>query len=330
MLDVNKTNILCVSDAADKTHGTFVCEPLDRGYGTTIGNSLKRILLSSIKGAAITAVRIGGADSMESKMANTKEDAIDIVLNLKKVCINTVGETVKGYIKVEASVDTEVTAADIICEKELSIINPDNYIATVLAGQTLEIELVIQDGYGYVAAEKNVDVEEGMIPVDAIYSPIERVDYVVKNTRVGNTTDYDSLTLDIYTNGSVAPLDAMKLSADIMIDRLNPFLALWDTVVDEPKPINPMQLEQEAAATASKETADLLSNPISDLELGMRSANCMKRAGINTIGDLVAKTSEEVMSMRNLGAKSYKEILDSLAERGLTLKGASKDGSSYL
>lgn len=328
MLDVNTTKIRCSGDVTDKTHGQFVCGPLDRGYGTTIGNSLKRILLSSIKGAAVTAVKIAGASSIESKVAATDEDAIDIVLNLKGLCINPVEEDVVAHIKVKADgkEDLEVTAADIACDElELSILNPDMHIATVKAGKEFSLDMKIMNGYGYITASKNTTADDGMFPIDALFSPIDRVDYVVKNTRVGNITNYDSLTLDIYTNGSVIPADALKMAANIMIDGLNPFLALCaDTVVDEPRPesYGLSTSDNEEAAKAAME--ELLMAPISELELSQRSTHCMQRNSINTIGDLVEKSSEEIMGFRNLGAKSFKEITDRLAERGLSLKSSEK------
>ena len=327
MLDVNTTKIRCSGDVTDKTHGQFICGPLDRGYGTTIGNSLKRILLSSIKGAAVTAVRIAGASSIESEVASTCEDAIDIVLNLKGLCINPVEADVVAHIMVKADgdEDREVTAADIECDEELSIINPDMHIATVKAGQEFSLDMKIMNGYGYVAASKNTTADEGMFPIDALFSPIDRVDYVVKNTRVGNITNYDSLTLDIFPTGSVIPSDALKLAANIMIEGLNPFLALCaDTVVDEPRPesYGLSQSGSEEAAKAAME--ELLKAPIGELELSQRSTHCMQRNSINTIGDLVERTSDEIMGFRNLGAKSFKEITDRLAERGLSLKSSGK------
>ncbi|MBE6100212.1 MAG: DNA-directed RNA polymerase subunit alpha [Anaerovibrio sp.] len=327
MLDVNTTKIRCSGDVTDKTHGEFICGPLDRGYGTTIGNSLKRILLSSIKGAAVTAVKIAGASSIESKVAATREDAIDIVLNLKGLCINPVEETVVAHIKVKAEgkEEREVTAADIDCSEELNILNPEMHIATVKPGKEFSLDMKIMNGYGYVAASKNNTADSGMFPIDALFSPIDRVDYVVKNTRVGNITNYDSLTLDITTNGSVIPADALKMAANIMIEGLNPFLALCaDTVVDEPRPES-YGLAQSGSEEAAREAMEeLLNSSISELELSQRSTHCMQRNDIYTIGDLVERTSEEIMGFRNLGAKSFKEITDRLAERGLSLKSGGK------
>ncbi|MCR5177154.1 MAG: DNA-directed RNA polymerase subunit alpha [Anaerovibrio sp.] len=327
MLDVNTTKIRCSGEVTDKTHGQFVCGPLDRGYGTTIGNSLKRILLSSIKGAAVTAVKIAGASSIESKLSVANEDAIDIVLNLKGLCVNPIDKNVVAHINVKApkDEDVEVTADDIVCEDELSIVNPEMHIATVKAGKELSIDMKIMNGYGYVAADKNTSADSGMFPIDALFSPIDRVDYVVKNTRVGNITNYDSLTLDIFTNGTVIPVEALRMAADIMIEDLNPFLALCaDTVVDEPRPesYGLSQSGSEEAAKAAME--ELLKASISELELGQRSTHCMQRNNIYTIGDLVEHTSEEIMGFRNLGAKSFKEITDRLAERGLSLKFTNK------
>ena len=324
MLDVNTTKIRCSGDVTDKTHGQFICGPLDRGYGTTIGNSLKRILLSSIQGAAVTAVKIAGATAMDSKLSDTHEDAIDIVLNLKSLCIEPVENELVAHISVKADgEDLEVTAADITADSELQIINPELHIATVKAGKKFSMDLKIQNGCGYVSADKNNSAEKGMFPIDALFSPIDRVDYVVKNTRVGNITNYDSLTLDIFTNGSVMPADALKLAANIMIEGLNPFLALCeDTVVDEPNPES-YSLSSDDGDSAHEAMEELLNAPISELELSQRSTHCMQRNNIFTIGDLAAKTTEEIMGFRNLGAKSFKEICDRLAERGLSLKSGS-------
>ena len=283
MLDINDTKMKYEDNPENKNHATCTCEPLDRGYGTTIGSSLKRILLSSIQGAAVVAVRFNGADSMEDQLEGVKDSIQDIVLRLRELSIKPVEAPIKAVVNVEAGAeDTQVTVADITCEdqeQELEILEPETCLATVKAGGKLEMELYIESGYGYVSAEKNISAPEGTIALDCVYSPLRRVEYKVQNTRVGNTTDYDRLIVELETDGTISAADASG-------------------------------------------RADVLDRPIEDLELNVRPANCMKRAGIVTIGDLIQKTDEEVKTLRNLGSKSFDEIVDKLAERGLKLKKA--------
>lgn len=330
MLDINDTKMKYEDNPENKNHATCTCEPLDRGYGTTIGSSLKRILLSSIQGAAVVAVRFNGADSMEDQLEGVKDSIQDIVLRLRELSIKPVEAPIKAVVNVEAGAeDTQVTVADITCEdqdQELEILEPETCLATVKAGGKLEMELYIESGYGYVSAEKNISAPEGTIALDCVYSPLRRVEYKVQNTRVGNTTDYDRLIVELETDGTISAADALRESASLMIDSLIPMWELADTEIEEPNPelnnvIYQTGDEDDEAVDASGR-ADVLDRPIEDLELNVRPANCMKRAGIVTIGDLIQKTDEEVKTLRNLGSKSFDEIVDKLAERGLKLKKA--------
>ena len=329
MLDINDTKMKYEDNPENKNHATCTCEPLDRGYGTTIGSSLKRILLSSIKGAAVVAVRFQGADSVEDQLAGVKDSIQDIILRLRELSIKPVEAPVKAVISIEAGdEDTQVSVADIVCENEeqLEILEPDTYLATVEAGGRLEMELYIESGYGYVSAEKNCSAPEGTIALDCVYSPLRRVEYKVQNTRVGNTTDYDRLIIELETDGTITAADALRESASLMIDSLVPMWELADTEIEEPNPelnnvIYQTGTDDDSVGDASGRS-DILDRPIEDLELNVRPANCMKRAGIVTIGDLIQKTDEEVKTLRNLGSKSFDEIVDKLAERGLRLRKA--------
>ena len=323
MLDINDTKMRYEDNPNNKNCATCTCEPLDRGYGTTIGSSLKRVLMSSVEGAAVIAVKAAGVKKMTDSLDGVQEDFQEVVLNLRELSIKPVEAPVKAYIKVKADSERIVTAADITCEQELEIVNPEHQIATLAAGKSLDIELQIAGGCGYVAAEKNTLAEKGMIPMDAVYSPVKRVEYKVQNTRVGNTTDYDRLILEIETDGTISPADALNCAAGLMIDAINPLWQLAEAEIEEPNPelnniIYNDSDEPEEAAPAPR--ADILDHPIEDLELNARPANCMRRAQILTIGDLVERTDEEVRNLRNLGSKSYGEIIAKLAERGLSLK----------
>lgn len=327
MLDINDTKMRYEDNPENKNFATCTCEPLDRGYGTTIGSSLKRILLSSLKGAAVIAVSFKGADSIDSQLEGVKDSLQEIVLRLRELSIKPVEAPVRAFINVMASdEDREVTVADITSDEEngLEILNPEKYLATVKAGSSLEMELYIQSGYGYVAAEKNDAAPAGMIPMDCVYSPLRRVEYKVQNTRVGNTTDYDRLIIEVETDGTITSADALNQSASLMIDSLTPMWQLADTEIEEPNPeLNNVIYQSEDEDEQNAEGASrpgILDRPIEDLELNVRPANCMKRAGIVTIGDLVERTDEEVKNLRNLGSKSFDEIVEKLADRGLSLR----------
>ncbi len=331
MLDINDTKMRYEDNPDNKNHATCTCEPLDRGYGTTIGSSLKRILLSSIQGAAVVAVRFQGAETLQDQLSGVHDSIQEIVLRLRELSIRPVEAPVMAHIQVEAGDEEyQVTAADILCQDEeagLDILEPDTVLATVEAGGSLNVDLYIESGYGYVSAEKNVNAPEGMVAMDCVYSPLRRVEYKVQNTRVGNTTDYDRLIIEVETDGTISAADALNQSAKLMIDSLTPMWELADTEIEEPNPeLNNViyqsgdATEDDADAMAGK--SDVLERPIEDLELNVRPANCMKRAGIVTIGDLIKKTDEEVKNLRNLGSKSFDEIVDKLAERGLSLRPA--------
>lgn len=331
MLDINDTKMRYEDDPENRNRAICTCEPLDRGYGTTIGSSLKRILLSSLKGAAVVAVSFKGADSLQDKLPGVKDSLQEIVLRLRELSIEAVEAPVMASVHVEAGdEDTVVTVADIVSndeEDELNILEPDMPLATVEAGHSLEMELLIQSGYGYVSAEKNTSAPEGMIPMDCVYSPLRRVEYKVQNTRVGNTTDYDRLIIEVETDGTITSADALNQSAKLMIDSLTPMWELADTEIEEPNPeINNFVYKSSEAESApvivQSGRGDILDRPIEDLELNVRPANCMKRAGIATIGDLISHTDEEVKNLRNLGSKSFDEIVEKLAERGLVLRPA--------
>lgn len=330
MLDINDTKMRYEDNPENKNHAVCTCEPLDRGYGTTIGSSLKRILLSSLKGAAVVAVSFKGADNLNEQLAGVKDSLQDIVLRLRELSIRPVEAPVRALIRAAAEgEDRIVTVADIVCADgaaELDILEPDKYLATVEAGGTLEMELLIQSGYGYVSAEKNVSAPADMIAMDCVYSPLRRVDYKVQNTRVGNTTDYDRLIIEVETDGTITSADALNHSASLMIDSLTPMWKLADTEIEEPNPeLNNVIYKSGDSGSSSGAAAGksgILERPIEDLELNVRPANCMKCAGIVTIGDLVEHTDEEVKNLRNLGSKSFDEIVEKLAERGLSLRHA--------
>lgn len=329
MLDINDTKMKYEDSQENKNHATCTCEPLDRGYGTTIGSSLKRILLSSIQGAAVVAVRFQGADSMDDQLDGVEDSIQDIILRLRELSIKPVEAPVKAIVNIESAEETKVTVADIICEdeeQELEILEPDTCLATLKAGGKLEMELYIESGYGYVSAEKNISAPEGFIPLDCVYSPLRRVEYKVQNTRVGNTTDYDRLIIELETDGTINAADALRESASLMIDSLIPMWELADTEIEEPNPelnnVIYQSGDDDDDIVDVSGRSDILDRPIEDLELNVRPANCMKRAGIVTIGDLIQKTDEEVKTLRNLGSKSFDEIVDKLAERGLKLRKA--------
>lgn len=329
MLDINDTKMRYEDNPDNKNHATCTCEPLDRGYGTTIGSSLKRILLSSLQGAAVVAVKFKGADSVNDQLAGVKDSVQEIILRLRELSIRPVEAPVRAFVRVTADEgDTDVIAADIVCSdnaEALEILDQDKRLVTVEAGSSFEMELLIASGYGYVPAERNVLAPEGMIAMDCVYSPLRRVEYRVQNTRVGNTTDYDRLIVEIETDGTLSPADALNQSAGLMIDSLTPMWKMADTEIEEPNPeLNNVIYQSGDTVTGGDAAvkADILDRPIEDLELNVRPANCMKRAGIVTIGDLVQHTDEEVKNLRNLGSKSFDEIVDKLAERGLALRSA--------
>lgn len=314
MFDFEKPNIEIADLSEDKKYGRFVVEPLERGYGITLGNSLRRIMLSSLPGTAVSRVKIEGVLHEFSSIPGVKEDVTEIIMNIKHLAIknnSSTNEVKKAYI--DASGDKVVTAADIQLDQDLEIMNPDLVIATLNGGKDsrLNIELTITNGRGYAGADKNKgdDLPIGVIPVDSIYTPVERVNMSVENTRVGQITDYDKLTLDVYTNGTLAPEEAVSLAAKVLNEHLALFVNLSETAVKAEVIVEPV----------GSEITKIMDMSIDELELSVRSYNCLKRAGINTVEELTNKTSDEMMKVRNLGRKSLEEVLAKLKDLGLEL-----------
>ena len=315
MFEFEKPRIEIAEMAQDGAYGRFVVEPLERGYGTTLGNSLRRILLSSLPGSAVSNVKIDGVLHEFSVIPGVKEDVTEIILNLKCLAIKNTSEgneSKVAYIDVEG--EGEVTAKDIKADSDIEILNPDLHIATLSGGPNskLYMEITISKGRGYVGADKNKKEDQpiGMLPVDSIFTPVTRVNFLVENTRVGQITDYDKLTLEVWTNGTIAPDDAVSYGAKL----LNEHLALFIDLSDNAKNTEILVEKEEG----KKEK--VLEMSIEELDLSVRSYNCLKRAGINTVEDLACKTEEEMMKVRNLGKKSLEEVLNKIAERGLSLK----------
>ena len=315
MFDFEKPNIEIVEISEDKKYGKFVVEPLERGYGTTLGNSLRRIMLSSLPGAAVSQVKIEGVLHEFTSIPGVKEDVTEIIMNLKSLSIKNNSETNEPKVAyIEFSGEGVVTAADIHADADIEILNPDLVIATLNGGadSKLYMELTITKGRGYVSADKNKndDLPIGVIAVDSIYTPVERVNLSIQNTRVGQITDYDKLTLDVYTNGTLAPDEAVSLAAKVLSEHLSLFIDLSE-IADKAD----VMVEKEES-----EKEKVLEMNIDELELSVRSYNCLKRAGINTVEELTNKTSEDMMKVRNLGRKSLEEVLAKLKELGLQLK----------
>ncbi len=314
MFEFEKPTINIVDSTDDGKHSSFVIEPLERGYGTTLGNSLRRIMLSSLPGAAVSSVKIEGVLHEFSTIEGVKEDVTEIILNIKKLAIKNTSETNEPKIAyIEVSGEGEVTGADIKADSDIEIINKDLLIAT-LSGKNskLFMELTITRGRGYIQADKNKfeDQPIGVIPIDSIYTPVERVNLKVENTRVGNVTDYDRLTLEVWTNGTLTSEDAVSLAAKVLNEHLNLFIGLSESA-------------KNAEVMIVKEEDDrekVLEMTIDDLELSVRSYNCLKRAGIDTVEQLTNKTQDEMMKVRNLGRKSLDEVLNKMSELGLSLK----------
>lgn len=314
MFDFEKPKIEIAEISEDKKFGRFVVEPLERGYGTTLGNSLRRIMLSSLPGSAVSQIKIDGVVHEFSVIPGVKEDVTEIIMNIKSLAIKNTSDTNEpktAYIEAEGEV--VVTAGDIQADPDIEILNPDQVIATLCGGpdSRLYMELTITNGRGYVSADKNKndDLPIGVIPVDSIYTPVERVNLSVENTRVGQITDFDKLTLDVYTNGTLAPDEAVSLAAKVLSEHLNSFIDL-----SEHAKTAEIMVEKE-----DNEKEKVLEMNIDELELSVRSYNCLKRAGINTVEELTNKTAEDMMKVRNLGRKSLEEVLAKLKELGLSL-----------
>lgn len=312
MFDFEKPNIDIVEISEDKRYGKFVVEPLERGYGTTLGNSLRRIMLSSLPGAAVSSIKIDGVLHEFSSIEGVKEDVTEIVMNIKQLSIrnnSTTNEPKIAYINFSG--DGVVTAADIQVDSDIEILNPDLVIATVNGGN-INMELTITKGRGYVSADKNKNpnLPIDVIAIDSIYTPVERVNMSVENTRVGQITDFDKLTLDVYTDGTLVPDEAVSLAAKVLSEHLRLFIDLSENA----------KTAEVMVETVDDEKDKVLEMNIDELELSVRSYNCLKRAGINTLQDLTNKTSEDMMKVRNLGRKSLEEVLAKLKEYGLELR----------
>jgi len=311
VFEIIEPKIEIVEQSEDGRYGKFVVEPLERGYGITLGNSLRRVLLSSIPGAAPKSVKIDGVLHEFSTLPGVKEDVVEIILNLKEVAVKLHSdEPVIGRIDVEGK--GEVTAGHIKGGPELEILNPDHHIATLSDDGKIHMEIVFVKGKGYVPAEKNKEPNQpiGVIPVDSIFTPIRKVNYTVENTRVGHVTDYDKLTLEVWTNGTITPKEAVSMAADMLIKYFQKFISF----TGEYKSPDVFVEKQE------KKVEKPLDMTIEELDLSVRSYNCLKRAGINTVQELTQKTEEEMMKIRNLGKKSLEEVKQKLAALGLSLK----------
>ena len=309
MFDFERPNIEVSEISEDKKYGKFVVKPLERGYGITLGNSLRRIMLSSLPGAAVSQIKIEGVLHEFSSIPGVKEDVSEIIMNIKSLAIKN-NEAKTAYIEFEG--EGVVRASDIQCDQDIEILNPDLVIATLSGKDTkLYMELTITRGRGYVSADKNKheDLPIGVIAIDSIYTPVERVNVTVENTRVGQSTDFDKLTLDVYTNGTLAPDEAVSLAAKVLSEHLNLFIDLSENAKTAE-----VMVEKE-----DDEKEKVLEMSIDELELSVRSYNCLKRAGINTVEELTNKTSEDMMKVRNLGRKSLEEVLAKLKELGLQL-----------
>ena len=311
MFDFERPNIEVVEISEDKKYGKFVVEPLERGYGITLGNSLRRIMLSSLPGAAVTHVKIEGVQHEFSSIPGVKEDVTEIIMNIKSLAIKNHSESneVKTAI-IDFSGEGIVKASDIQFDSDIEIMNPDITIATLCGKDAkLFMELSINKGRGYISADKNKhdDLPIGVLAVDSIYTPVERVNMTVENTRVGQVTDYDKLTLDVYTNGTLVPDEAVSLAAKVLSEHLSLFIDLSESAKSAE-----VMVEKEDA-----ESEKILEMSIDELELSVRSYNCLKRAGINTVQELINKTPEDMMKVRNLGRKSLEEVQSKIKELGL-------------
>ena len=317
MVEIEKPRITCMDTPEDASYGKYVVEPLERGYGMTLGNSLRRILLSSLPGYAATSIKIAGVQHEFTTIPGVKEDVTEIVLNIKRVIVKLHSQGVKT-VYIDAVGPCEVRAGDIKADAEVEILNPELLICTLGPDASLNMEITLSQGRGYVSSDRNKTAQTpiGVIPVDSIYSPVTKVNYTVEPCRVGDRTDYDKLTLEVWTNGTISAKDAVSLGAKIMVDHLTVFTSLSDTV--------------STSSTVVEKTSDRpdakLSMTIDELDLSVRSFNCLKRANINTVADLINKTGEDMMKVRNMGKKSLDEVQKKLEMMGLSL--ASEESGS--
>ena len=312
MLEMQKPEIECVEMAPDGTYGKFVVEPLERGYGITIGNSLRRTLLSSLPGAAASYIKIDGVQHEFSSIPGVKEDVVEIILNIKNLHVK-LHEPGPKVVYIEAAGKCEVTAADIKADSGVEILNPELHIATLNEDAKLNMEITLTTGRGYVSADKNRMESQsiiGIIPVDSIYTPITKVNYQIENTRVGHVTDYDKLTVEVWTNGTIQPDKAVSLAAQILTEHLKLFLDLSEGAAHTEVLVSKTDTKKEK----------VMEMTIEELDLSVRSYNCLKRAGVNTVEDLAGKTEEDMMRVRNLGKKSLEEVLNKMESLGLKLR----------
>ena len=312
MIGIEKPSIEALDLSADGTYGKFVVEPLERGYGTTLGNSLRRVLLSSLPGYAITSVKIDGVLHEFSTIDGVKEDVTEIVLNLKGVILKIHGDGPKT-LYIDASGKCQITAGDIKVDSDVEVLNPEHVIANLEDGASVRMELTCDKGRGYVSADRNKQLMQpviGVIAIDSIYTPVLKVNYTVENTRVGQITDYDKLTLEAWTNGTISAQDAVSLGAKILTDHLNLFVDLSE----EARETETMIVKNDDSKTK------VLEMTIEELDLSVRSFNCLKRASINTVEDLTNKTEDDMMRVRNLGRKSLEEVIAKLESLGLSLR----------
>ncbi len=311
MMEIEKPRIELVEKSEDNTYGKLVVEPLERGYGTTLGNSLRRVLLSSLPGAAVTSIKIEGVQHEFSTIPGVAEDTTEIIMSIKQLSVIMHSDEPK-LLRIEAQGEGEVKAKDIIADADVEILNPDLHIATLEKDGKLFMELTLEKGRGYVPADWNKKPNQpiGVIAIDSIFTPVHKVNFNVENTRVGQRTDYDKLTMEIWTNGAIKPDDAVSAAAKILIEHFNLFVGLTDQV----------QVEEEPVEKEKDEREKILEMPIEELDLSVRSYNCLKRAGINTIYELTQKTAEDMLKVRNLGKKSLQEVESKLAAFNLTLK----------
>ncbi len=313
MIEIEKPRIETAELTEDGKYGRFVVEPLERGFGNTLGNSLRRVLLSSLEGCAVTSIKIDGVLHEFSTIPGVKEDVTEIVLNMKSL-VPKLHEISPKIIEIIAEGPCEVTAADIKCDDEVEILNPELHIATLGDGAKLNMEITVDKGRGYITSERNKQLAGnnviGVLPIDSIYTPVLKVNYTVDNTRVGQITDYDKLTLDVWTNGVINAQEAVSLAAKVLTEHLNLFVNLSDKASSAE-----VMVEKD-----DKGKEKILEMTIEDLDLSVRSFNCLKRAGINTVEDLINKTEEDMMKVRNLGRKSLEEVVQKLSSLGFSLQ----------
>lgn len=317
MIEIEKPRIECLESPDDISYGKFVVEPLERGYGTTLGNSLRRVLLSSLPGYAPTSIRIAGVQHEFSTIPGVKEDVTEIVLNVKKIIAKLHCQGTKT-VYIDAAGECEVTAGDIKADGEVEILNPEQHICSLGPDASFNMEITLSHGRGYVPSDKNKtpSMPIGTIAVDSIYTPVYKVNYTVENTRVGNMTDYDKLTLEVWTDSTISARDAVSLGAKILSDHLSLFTNLSETVASKPT----------MAEKAETHRDKVLEMTIEELDLSVRSFNCLKRANINNVEDLISRTGEDMMKVRNMGRKSLEEVQNKLAMMGLSL--ASDDSAN--